>query len=102
MIIVFILGYVLIGILIQLVGRLIYKEEALKMGYQAVDDIMFKNVDDKDEIAADIITGMSEEDEKKFNEIMYNPKYLAINILGWPINIGFLIVYLIKATKVLK
>lgn len=102
MIIVFILGYVLIGILIQLVVRMAISEETMKLGYTAVDDIIFKNVTDKDELAVDCMTGMDDETEREFNDVMYKPQWVAINILCWPINIGFVIVYIIKVMKVLK
>ena len=102
MIIVFILGYVLIGILIQLVIRILMKENTLRLGYKAVDDVMFKGVDDIGELKEDIKSGLDEHDENEFMTLMYDPKYVIINILGWPVNIGLCIVYLIRIMKILK
>lgn len=102
MIIVFILGYVLVGILIQLLGNIAYKEEQLKMGYLILDDVMFKGVDNKEEIKSNALKSMNAEQEEDFNFIMYDPKCVIINVLGWPANIVLWIVYVIKLCKIFK
>lgn len=102
MIIVFILGYVLIGILIQLLVRITLKENVLKLGYKAADGVLFKHIDDKGDLLDDIKNGMSDEDEEKFNTVMYDPRYVIINILLWPFNVAMCIVYVIRVLKILK
>lgn len=84
MIIVFILGYFLIGIILQIIGLMV-SDRFLKIGFDGVDYALKGSIDNNNE---------------EIVQHMRTLPYIALNTVGWPINVAFGIFIFIKYAKI--
>ena len=82
----YIILYLLIGVLMQIILRSI-----LLIGKTVVEDVIktTDNVFDKDSIL----------DDTDYHQIAYHPLSIVVNVIGWPINLIIMGLYIITLYK---